>query len=78
MDIKKNNINNTQQIIKILEKILKEEYSDLDNEINNFRINTKDTSKSIQFIPNNLLCILAEEIIRLKKKKKKILLKMNM
>lgn len=43
MDIKKNNINNTQQIIKILEKILKEEYSDLDNEINNFRINTIDT-----------------------------------
>ena len=78
MDIKKNNINNTQQIIKILEKILKEEYSDLDNEINNFRINTKDTSKSIQFIPNNLLCILAEEIIRLTAIKQKILLKMNM
>lgn len=78
MDIKKNNINNTQQIIKILEKILKEEYSDLDNEINNFRINTIDTSKSIQFIPNNLLCILAEEIIRLTAIKQKILLKMNM
>lgn len=57
-----------------MEELLTTEYCDLNNEINNFRENTiNDTSKSIEFIPNNLLCILADEIIRLTAIKQKIL-----
>ncbi len=71
--LKKDNIPLPQKIIKIVKNLLKEEYSDLNNEINNFRINTiNDTSKPIQFIPNSLLCSLADEIIRLTAIKQKI------
>lgn len=70
--LKKENITD-DKLIKIVEKILFEEYSDVNHEINNFRlIGINDTSKSIEFIPNILLCILADEIIRLTALKQKI------
>ena len=52
--------------------MLNEEFSDLNNVINNFRFDELyNTSKSIEFIPNNLLCVLADEIIRLTALKQK-------
>ena len=54
-------------------KLPYEEYSDLNIMINFFRVDVLDnTSKSIEFIPNNLLCTLADEIIRLTGIKQKI------
>lgn len=73
MEIEKENMMFTNEIIKITEKILNDEYSDLTNEIDYFRFTViEDTAKSIEFIPNNLLCILADEIIRLTTIKQKI------
>lgn len=67
------NITPVEKILTITTHILNEEYSDLNNEVNIFRINAiEDTSKSIEFIPNNLLCTLADEIIRLTGIKQKI------
>ena len=67
------NINSVEEILTITSKILNEEYSDLSNEINFFRIHAiEDTSKSIEFIPSKLLCTLADEIIKLTDIKQKI------
>lgn len=72
-NLKNENISSTEKILNIVKKVLDEEYIDLDDEINHFRLETiKDTSKSIEFIPNNILCILADEIIRLTAIKQKI------
>ena len=63
----------TNEILKITEKILNDEYSDLTNEIDYFQLTSiEDTAQSIEFIPKNLLCILADEIIRLTAIKQRI------
>lgn len=71
--LKHEKINSTDKIINIVEKTINNEFSDINNEIDYFRtIGSNETSKSIEFIPNNLLCILADEIIRLTALKQKI------
>lgn len=71
--LKKENVTYEDRIINILKTVLNDEFSDLNNIIHYFRIKTIDkTSKSIEFIPNNLLCTLADEIIRLTALKQKI------
>lgn len=71
--LEKENFQSINEIITIIEKMLNEEFSDLNNVINNFRFDeVYNTSKSIEFIPNNLLCVLADEIIRLTALKQKI------
>ena len=71
--LKKENIDSEDKIIRILEIILNEEFNELNNIFNYFRVESmNETSKSIEFIPNNLLCILADEIIRLTALKQKI------
>ncbi len=73
MEIEKENMTLTNEILKITEKILNDEYSDLTNEIDYFQLTSiEDTAQSIEFIPNNLLCILADEIIRLTAIKQRI------
>ena len=67
------NIESSDKIIEITKSIITNEFSDVTIEIQNFI--TKgiyETSKSIEFIPNYLLCILADEIIRLTALKQKI------
>ena len=64
--LKKEKIPFESKIIELLKETIDEEYSDLNNQIEYFTsIVLQDTSKSIEFIPNKLLCILADEIIRL-------------
>ena len=61
------------KIINLVEDTINNEFSDINNEIDYFRtIDINETSKSIEFIPNNLLCILADEILRLTALKQKI------
>lgn len=70
---KKENIPNNNEIVNIIKQTINEEYSDLNNQIEYFKsIILNDTFKSIEFIPNNILCILADEIIRLTGIKQKI------
>lgn len=71
--LEKDNIPNSNKIINIIQQTIDEEYSDLNNQIEYFKtIILKDTFKSIEFIPNNILCTLADEIIRLTGIKQKI------
>ena len=71
--LEKEKITSKDNILEELINILDEEYSDLNIMINFFRFDVLDnTSKSIEFIPNNLLCTLADEIIRLTGIKQKI------
>lgn len=70
---KKENIPNNNEITNIIKQTINEEYSDLNKQIEYFKsIILNDTFKSIEFIPNNILCILADEIIRLTGIKQKI------
>lgn len=73
LKLEKENIPSKNNIVNTVKNILNEEFSDLMDEINKFRLNTiNDTSKSIEFIPNNLLITLVDEIIRLTAIKQKI------
>lgn len=72
-ELGKENLPFKNKIMKKLEQTINEEYSDLNNQIEYFKsIVLKDTSKSIEFIPNNILCTFADEIIRLTGIKQKI------
>lgn len=71
--LKEEKINTHDKIIEIVENTITTEYSDVNDEIINFKSKgICETSKSIEFIPNHLLCILADEIIRLTAMKQKI------
>lgn len=71
--LEKEDISKKDKVLKFLSALFDEEYSDLNIMINFFRVDVLDnTSKSIEFIPNNLLCTLADEIIRLTGIKQKI------
>lgn len=71
--LEKEKITSKEEILEVLINIMNEEYSDLNMMINFFRFDVLDnTSKSIEFIPNNLLSTLADEIIRLTGIKQKI------
>lgn len=71
--LKSENIESIDEIMDIVENILTNEFSDITIQIQEFiSKGIYETSKSIEFIPNYLLCILADEIIRLTAIKQKI------
>lgn len=71
--LENNNIENVNKIVGECEKIIDDSYSDLNEEIDNFRIDAlEDTSYSIEYLPRNLLCIFADYLIQLTGLKQKI------
>lgn len=65
-NLEKESIENSDKIIEIVEKLQTEEYINMSEDIDNYRLDAiKDTSFSIDNLPEWLLCIFAELLIRL-------------
>ena len=69
---KKEKIENRDKIIEIIKKLLNSEYSEVSDDIARFRLNAiEDTSYSFENLPEGVLCIFAELLIRLTAVKQK-------
>lgn len=67
------NIENANLIVEECKKIIDNSYSDLNEEIDDFRLDAlENTSYSIEYLPRNLLCIFADYLIQLTGLKQKI------
>ena len=71
--LKKEGIENSNKIIEIIQNSLNKEFSNISRDIDDFRLDTiEDTSYSIEDLPEWLLCIFAELLIRLTAVKQKV------
>ena len=70
--LKDKNIKDYDKIINILKNLQKEEYLKIEDDIEEFRINCiKDTSSSLEYLPEWLLCLFADHLVKLTALKQK-------
>ena len=65
-DLKVNNIDNCDEILEIIKNELNEEYSSLESDIEEYRLDAiNDTTKSIEYLPRRLICEFLDTINQL-------------
>ena len=71
-EIKYENIENVDKIMDIIKNVLYKEYSNIKEDIKEFRIDCiKDTSSSLEYLPEWLLCLFADHLVKLTALKQK-------
>lgn len=65
-DLKDNNVKDSDEILEIVKKELDDEYSTIEEDIENYRVDTINyTTKSIEYLPRRLICEFLDTINQL-------------